>query len=186
MLENVTSIKELRDVIKCPELFTSIKELFTQHPSDKANKKSLINIMFNLNFNMSHPHDLGKEFLTQLFSMYSNSWEEDKTQSPIQRKMISIVVVASALEGNHLNIIDSNFYTQFKRNINDDYATMVAKNEEIELFGLVNIALNKRLMNKIYPDLKKIHKIAIKNDKIDFKTKVDMFVEISKYVARLS
>lgn len=41
-------------------------------------------------------------------------------------------------------------------------------------------------MERIYQDLKKIHKIAIKNDKIDFKTKVDLFVEVSKYVAKLS
>ena len=41
-------------------------------------------------------------------------------------------------------------------------------------------------MERIYQDLKKIHKIAIKNEKIDFKTKVDMFVEVSKYVAKLS
>ena len=48
---------------------------------------------------------------------------------------------------------------------------MKAEDEEIELFGLVNIALNKQKMDKIYMDLKKIHKYAIKNDKIDFKTK---------------
>ena len=59
-------------------------------------------------------------------------------------------------------------------------------NEEIELFGLVNIALNKHKMDKIYMDLKRIHKIAIKNEKIDFKTKVDLFVEVSKYVAKIS
>ena len=41
-------------------------------------------------------------------------------------------------------------------------------------------------MDKIYMDLKKIHKIAIKNQKIDFKTKVDLFVEVSKYVAKIS
>ena len=64
--------------------------------------------------------------------------------------MISIVVVASALEANHEHIIKSCFYMQFKKNINDDYQAMCAKNEEIELFGLVNIALNKRLMERIY------------------------------------
>lgn len=42
------------------------------------------------------------------------------------------------------------------------------------------------MMDIIYADLKKIHKIAIKNDKIDFKTKVDMFTEVSKYIAKLS
>ena len=51
---------------------------------------------------------------------------------------------------------------------------------------MVNIALNKRLMKKIYPDLKRIHKIAIKNDKIDFKTKVDLFVEISKFIEQVT
>ena len=63
---------------------------------------------------------------------------------------------------------------------------MCEHNEEIELFGLVNIALNKHKMDKIYMDLKKIHKIAIKNNKIDFKTKVDLFVEVSKYVSKIS
>ena len=100
--------------------------------------------------------------------------------------MISIVVVSSALEANHESIIKSNFYMQFKKNINEDYQTMCNKNEEVELIGLVNIALNKRLMERIYQDLKKIHKIAIKSEKIDFKTKVDLFVEVSKYVAKLS
>ena len=51
---------------------------------------------------------------------------------------------------------------------------------------MVNIALNKRKMDKIYTDLKKIHKIAVKNPKIDFKNKIDLFTEISKYVAKLT
>jgi hypothetical protein len=41
-------------------------------------------------------------------------------------------------------------------------------------------------MYLIYQDLKKIHKIAIKNPKIDFKTKVDLLTEISKFVAKLA
>jgi hypothetical protein len=41
-------------------------------------------------------------------------------------------------------------------------------------------------MQLIYQDLKKIHKIAIKNPKIDFKTKVDLLTEISKFVAKLA
>lgn len=63
---------------------------------------------------------------------------------------------------------------------------MLEDDEEIELFGLVNIALNKRKMDLIYRDLKKIHKIAVKNDKIDFKTKVDLFTEISKFIAKMT
>ena len=54
------------------------------------------------------------------------------------------------------------------------------RDEEVELFGLINIALNKRYMHLIYPDLKKIHKLGIRNSKIDFKTKVDLFSECSK------
>lgn len=59
-------------------------------------------------------------------------------------------------------------------------------NEEVELFGLVNIALNKKYMHLIYQDLKKVHKIALKNPKIDFKTKVDLFSECSKFLAKIS
>ena len=59
-------------------------------------------------------------------------------------------------------------------------------NEEVELFGLVNIALNKKYMHLIYKDLKKIYKIALRNDKIDYKTKVDLFTECSKFLAKLS
>ena len=37
----------------------------------------------------------------------------------------------------------------------------------------------------IYKDLKKIHKIAIKNNKIEYKTKVDLFLECSKFIAKI-
>lgn len=58
--------------------------------------------------------------------------------------------------------------------------------EEVELFGLVNIVLNQNYMHLIYQDLKKIHKIALKNNKIEFKTKVDLFLECSKFLAKIS
>lgn len=38
-------------------------------------------------------------------------------------------------------------------------------------------------MQYTHADLKKIHKIANKNQKIDFKTRVDLFTEISKFAA---
>lgn len=100
----------------------------------------------------------------------------------MKRKIISIVVVASAIEANHLAIIDSNFYTQFKKNINYEYKDNQESNEEIELFGLVNIALNWKKIYKIYHDLKKIHRLAVKSDKIDFKTKVDLITEVAKFI----
>lgn len=99
---------------------------------------------------------------------------------------MAIMVVASTLEQNHHALIKCNFYTQFKRNINDNYQQLTDNNEEVEIFGLVNIALNKKYMHLIYQDLKKIHKIAIKNPKIDFKTKVDLLTETSKFVAKLA
>ena len=112
--------------------------------------------MFNLNFKLPEPRQLSQDFLKLLLKTYNEekTYKDDNTgnliQSVIQRKMVSIVVVASALEANHEPIIKSNFYMQFKKNINDDYETLSQADEEIELFGLVNIALNKRFMDKIY------------------------------------
>ena len=34
--------------------------------------------------------------------------------------------------------------------------------------------------------MKKVHKIALKNEKIDYKTKVDLFSECSKFLAKIS
>ena len=111
---------------------------------------------------------------------------EESGGESIKRKIISIVVVASALENNHNAIIKSNFYTQFKKNVNEQYSDYRDANEEIELFGLVNIALNKQKIYKIYGDLKRIHRIAVKSKKIDFKTKVDLITEVSKFIKILS
>ena len=69
MLENVTSDEKLRSVMKCESLFKEIRDLFTQS-LEMTNKKSLINIMFNLNFSMEEPLDLKDDFLKQLFKMY--------------------------------------------------------------------------------------------------------------------
>ena len=63
--------------------------------------------MFNLNFNLDEPEILRREFLVMLHETY----QELELEKPMmKRKIISIVVVASALEENHLPIIDSKFY----------------------------------------------------------------------------
>ena len=137
--------------------------------------------MFNLNFNLEEPEVLTKEFLSMLYDTYQQILDSEM----MRRKIISIVVVASALEENHLAIIDSQFYDQFKRNVNteqDKNENVSEDNEEIELFGLVNLALNWKKIYKIYPDLKKIHRYAVKSEKIDFKTKVDLITEVSKFI----
>lgn len=164
-------------------MFDQITTLFITN-LNLENKISAINIVFNLNFNLSEPRTLEKDFLKELFKTYKDDSMKDDPKT--LRKIIVIVVSASALENNHKNIIKCGFYTQFKRNINELYERLIEANEEIELFGLVNIALNKKYMHLIYQDLKKIYKIALKNPKIDFKTKVDLFSECSKFLAKIS
>ena len=63
------------------------------------------------------------------------------------------------------------------------YTQLQEQDEEVELFGLVNLVLSKKHMQLIYKDLRKIHKIAMKSDKIGFKTKVDLLSELSKFIA---
>ena len=58
--------------------------------------------MFNLNFNLNEPSVLSCQFLKLLFKTYND--EQLKCET-IKRKIISIVVVASALELNHDAII---------------------------------------------------------------------------------
>jgi len=143
--------------------------------------------MFNLNFNLTDPREMSMEFLKQLNHTYKNDLKDSNEKDlKIKRKVIVLVVSASALEKNHRAIIYSDFYSQFKKNINDNYQQLRDANEEVELFGLVNLALNKSLVHTIHQDLKKIHKIALKNEKIDFKTKVDLFSECSKALGKIA
>lgn len=51
---------------------------------------------------------LNKEFLKMLYKTYKDDNIKDEV---IKRKIIVLVVSASALEGNHKNIIKCNFYT---------------------------------------------------------------------------
>jgi hypothetical protein len=181
-LENITSFKKIREQLDCSRMFETMVELYTEEIIVYS-KISLISILFNLNFNLDQPKEMKKEFLKLLYKTYKEELQDDEKT---KRQIITIVVSASALESNHKAIIKSNFYTQFKRNINDFYEKLVDSDEEVELFGLVNIILNQNYMHLIYQDLKKIHKIALKNNKIEFKTKVDLFLECSKFLAKLS
>lgn len=72
-----------------------------------------------MNFNLQQPPELDKVFLKRLYHTYKEELAQDEKT---RRKIITIVVSASAHEPNHKAIIKSNFYTQFKRNINDQYA----------------------------------------------------------------
>jgi len=116
-LENITSFKRIRDELDCSKLFDNMVKLYTEDIIVYS-KISLISILFNLNFNLQQPKVLSKEFLKLLYKTYKEELHDDEKT---KRKIITIVVSASALELNHKAIIKSNFYTQFKRNINENY-----------------------------------------------------------------
>ena len=110
VLENITSEKITREKLDCSKLFKHvISSTVFNEKLDMEYKKSLIRIMFNLNFNLSEPHVLDEKFLKLLHKTYEEMEKNDEAK--MGRKIISIVVVASALESNHNPIIKSNFYT---------------------------------------------------------------------------
>jgi tRNA uridine 5-carbamoylmethylation protein Kti12 len=149
-LENITSFKKIRDELDCSTRFDDMVKLYTDDIIVYS-KISLISILFNLNFNLEKPKVLPKEFLKKLYKTYKEELNDDQKT---KRQIVTIVVSASALEANHKAIIKSSFYTQFKRNINDFYDQLVEADEEVELFGLVNIILNQNQMHLVYQDLK--------------------------------
>ena len=138
LLENITSFEKIRKVLKCNELYSVMLQLYDDRIITYS-KISLISVLFNLNFTLDKPIKLDKVFLRRLYHTYKEELQHDEKT---RRKIITIVVSASAHEENHKDIIKSNFYTQFKRNINDQYPQLVEADEEVELFGLVNIVLN--------------------------------------------
>jgi hypothetical protein len=78
-LENVTSFKKTRDELDCSNLFESTILLFTDKISLSC-KISVINIMFNLNFNLTEPRLLTKDFLKLLYKTYKDdNLTDDKT-----------------------------------------------------------------------------------------------------------
>ena len=54
-------------------------------------------------------------------------------------------------------IIELGFYTQFKHNLNKSEES---KDPRIELFGVVNLALNNLNFKLIHSDMKHIHTLA--------------------------
>ena len=182
-LENTTSFKAIREQIQCTELYKSMLSMFREKISNE-NCISIINVLFNINFALEAPMELDKEFLRKLCHMYKDDLAANE-KTKIKRKVIVIVVSATGNEANHKRIIEYGFYTQFKANLNENIHMLTDLGEEIELFGLVNIALNKKNLRMIHRDLKNIHMMALKNEKVDFKTNVDLFSECSKFLSEL-
>ena len=71
ILENTTSVEELRSELDCKAIFEMVKDMYKSHLS-LENKKSLINIIFNLNFNLETPSELGLNFLKMLYETYKD------------------------------------------------------------------------------------------------------------------
>ena len=94
ILENITSVKTTRDELSCGKLYDQTITLFIDSLS-LDNKISLINIIFNLNFNLTEPRVLSKDFMKLFYKTYK---DEDLKSQRIKRKIIAIVVAASALE----------------------------------------------------------------------------------------
>ena len=71
MLENITSEKITREKLDCSALFKHVidSQVF-ENKLDMEYKKSLIRIMFNLNFNLNEPHILEEKFLRLLHDTY--------------------------------------------------------------------------------------------------------------------
>lgn len=111
---------------------------------------------------------------------------DDDQKDKIQAKIIALAVSASARKENHKALIQTGFYTQFKKNINSAHESIGECNHDTELYGLLNIALNHKYLHKMWMDLKKIYKAVFKNkDIIDFKSKVDLLSSCSKYLGNL-
>lgn len=155
----------------------------------------MISIIYNLLFNIGHSpqEDLPKdtlhfplEFYKLMRSIYKGlEQNQDKLSHQTMRKIIAIVVISTANDANHFNVVMSKFYAQMKTNLNRRFAK-TQTDEDIELFGLINLALNKKVLHLIHHDLIVIHRLAEKSNKIDFKTRVDLFSEISKFIVMVS
>jgi len=71
VIENITSVKITRDVLDCARLYQSIINLVTGAIA-LENRVSLINIIFNLNFNLSEPKELSREFMKVMYKTYKD------------------------------------------------------------------------------------------------------------------
>ena len=71
VLENITSVKITRDVLDCARLYQSVISLISGAMT-LENRVSLINIMFNLNFNLTEPTVLSREFMKVMYKTYKD------------------------------------------------------------------------------------------------------------------
>lgn len=153
----------------------------------------IYNLLFNIGYTCVRQEELPKDtiiftidFLKLLRKIYKGlESKQDKRSQQTMRKIITIVVIASANDNNHPNIVQSKFYAQMKTNLNRRLSK-TQTDEDIELYGLINLGLNKKVMHLIHHDMVVIHRLAEKSNKIDFKTRVDMFTEISKFVSTMA
>lgn len=81
-------------MIDCIQLIKDVIDLYTDYIGTPS-KISIVNILFNLNFSLKQSMLLEKDFLKKIHSTYI---DELKNEENTKRKIITIVVSASALE----------------------------------------------------------------------------------------
>jgi len=144
-----------------------------------SNRTTILTIIFTLHFRVVE-HNCPGQFIPELHRMLSDleaPHDGHASEAAAARKMIvALAVSASASESNHRAIIESGFYSQFKRGLNDEPGG-------VELYGLLNIALNPKYTGSIWGDLRKIYKEVFKTPKIEFISKIDLFAACSRYLA---
>ena len=189
-LENSTALEKVRENIQnMNNLYKSMLSVFKEKINHE-NCLSIINILFNISLTLKSAIEFDQGSLKKLCELYRATGDLQLDEK-IKKKIIIFVVAATSKESNHKKIIELGFYTQFKHNLNKKQKEIIKEDEkeqeevptqdQIELFGVVNLALNSNNFRLIHSDMKHIHTLACKNKNIDFKTRVDLFQEISKF-----
>lgn len=78
-LENITSFQKTRDELPCQTIYEKGAMLY-QDALSIENKVSLVNILFNLNFNLQDPVTLDKNFLKHLYNTYKSKDLEERPE----------------------------------------------------------------------------------------------------------
>jgi hypothetical protein len=148
-----------------------------------SNRTTILTILFALHFKVNS--SCSSEFIFELERTLADleihrhgpiADQHEIEAASARRMIISLAVSASANDANHRAILESGFYTQFKKGLNEN-----PKEEAIELVGLFNIALNPKYIGQIWHDLKRIYKEVFRS-KMEFRSQVDLFSACSRYL----
>ena len=168
-LENSTALEKIRENIQnMNNLYKSMLSVFKEKINHE-NCLSIINILFNISLTLKSAIEFDQGSLKKLCEIYRATGDM-QLDDKIKKKIIIFVVAATSKESNHKKIIEFGFYTQFKHNLNKKQKEIIKEDEkeqeevptqnQIELFGVVNLALNSNNFKLIHSDMKHIHTLA--------------------------